>query len=155
MRRLPGPHQNLKKMYREVNKFTAEKIEEHKKNLDPSDPRDYIDCFLIEVEKVSRSPHVTVLQRVHPLMLAAITDVTLHSLSRTEPQIPFMFCPTQNKAEPNSSFYEENLVWCVLDLFAAGSETTSTTLRWALLYMSKYPEIQGRRATGQVSLPTM
>lgn len=55
MRRLPGPHQTLKEIYGEVNKFIAEEIEEHKKNLDPSDPRDYIDCFLSEIEKVSQS----------------------------------------------------------------------------------------------------
>ncbi|NXI34090.1 CP2J2 protein, partial [Galbula dea] len=42
----------------------------------------------------------------------------------------------------NSSFHEENLVACVLDLFLAGTETTSTTIRWALLYMAMYPEIQ-------------
>uniref|UniRef100_A0A8C6ZJ70 Cytochrome P450 2J2-like n=1 Tax=Nothoprocta perdicaria TaxID=30464 RepID=A0A8C6ZJ70_NOTPE len=38
----------------------------------------------------------------------------------------------------------ENLVACTLDLFVAGTETTSTTLRWALLYMAAYPDIQGK-----------
>ncbi|KAM9239402.1 cytochrome P450 2J2 [Leptosomus discolor] len=41
-------------------------------------------------------------------------------------------------------FHEENLVACVLDLLFAGTETTSTTIRWAVLYMVLYPEIQAR-----------
>ncbi|XP_053777566.1 cytochrome P450 2J2 [Desmodus rotundus] len=41
-----------------------------------------------------------------------------------------------------SSFHEENLIIITLDLFLAGMETTATTLRWALLYMAFYPEIQ-------------
>lgn len=49
----------------------------------------------------------------------------------------------QNKGQAENTFDEENLIICVLDLFVAGSETTSTTLRWAFLYMAKYPEIQG------------
>uniref|UniRef100_A0A8C9SNC5 Cytochrome P450 2J2-like n=1 Tax=Scleropages formosus TaxID=113540 RepID=A0A8C9SNC5_SCLFO len=42
----------------------------------------------------------------------------------------------------DTGFNEDNLCYCTLDLFAAGTETTSTTLNWALLYMIKYPEIQ-------------
>ena len=42
-----------------------------------------------------------------------------------------------------SEFHEENLVACALDLLFAGTETTSTTIRWALLFMAVYPEIQG------------
>ncbi|XP_068949563.1 cytochrome P450 2J2-like [Petaurus breviceps papuanus] len=59
------------------------------------------------------------------------------------------------------SFNEENLVFCTLDLFLAGTETTSTTLRWALLYMALYPEIQGKiqaeidSVIGQSRQPTM
>uniref|UniRef100_A0A8C0WJQ0 Cytochrome P450 2J2-like protein n=1 Tax=Castor canadensis TaxID=51338 RepID=A0A8C0WJQ0_CASCN len=41
-----------------------------------------------------------------------------------------------------SSFHEENLVCTTLDLFLAGTETTSTTLRWGLLYMALYPDVQ-------------
>ncbi|NXN28555.1 CP2J2 protein, partial [Nycticryphes semicollaris] len=48
------------------------------------------------------------------------------------------------KANNDGSFQEENLVACALDLLFAGTETTSTTLRWALLYMAMYPEIQAR-----------
>ncbi|NXT23090.1 CP2CE protein, partial [Syrrhaptes paradoxus] len=48
----------------------------------------------------------------------------------------------KTKNVSNSTFDEENLVQSVFDLFLAGSETTATTLRWALLYMLAYPDIQ-------------
>ncbi|XP_072039153.1 cytochrome P450 2D26-like [Amphiura filiformis] len=41
-------------------------------------------------------------------------------------------------------FSDDELVAVVHDLFLAGTETTSTTLRWALLYMLKYPDVQKR-----------
>ncbi|XP_008999594.3 cytochrome P450 2J2 isoform X2 [Callithrix jacchus] len=61
---------------------------------------------------------------------------------------------------PTSSFHEENLICSALDLFFAGTETTSTTLRWALLYMALYPEIQEKvqaeidRVIGQGQQPS-
>ncbi|XP_066275399.1 cytochrome P450 2J6-like [Branchiostoma lanceolatum] len=45
-----------------------------------------------------------------------------------------------------SSFTDEQLQELVLDLFLAGTETTSTALDWALLYMLLYPDIQEKRA---------
>ena len=32
----------------------------------------------------------------------------------------------------------------LMDVFLAGSETTSTTLTWAVLYMARYPEVQAK-----------
>ncbi|XP_049445405.1 cytochrome P450 2K1-like [Epinephelus fuscoguttatus] len=42
----------------------------------------------------------------------------------------------------NSHFNNQNLMATVIQLFAAGTETTATTLRWGLLLMAKYPQIQ-------------
>ncbi|XP_061785182.1 cytochrome P450 2K4-like [Nerophis lumbriciformis] len=39
-------------------------------------------------------------------------------------------------------FHDPNLMMTVSNLFAAGTETTSTTIRWGLLLMAKYPKIQ-------------
>ncbi|XP_041419530.1 cytochrome P450 2K1-like [Xenopus laevis] len=48
----------------------------------------------------------------------------------------------QEKKENAQYFHDDNLTTLVSNLFAAGMETTSNTLRWGLLLMMKYPEIQ-------------
>jgi cytochrome P450 len=37
---------------------------------------------------------------------------------------------------------EKMLVETIADLFQAGSESTSTTLAWTILYLTQYPEVQ-------------
>ncbi|XP_034017693.1 vitamin D 25-hydroxylase [Thalassophryne amazonica] len=46
--------------------------------------------------------------------------------------------------EPTTSFSYENLIYSVGELIIAGTETTTNTLRWAMLYMALYPNIQER-----------
>ncbi|KAJ7402741.1 hypothetical protein BTVI_83781 [Pitangus sulphuratus] len=48
----------------------------------------------------------------------------------------------KSKDEPRSTYNEDNMVYSINDLFLGGSETTSTTLNWGLLYMVAYPDIQ-------------
>uniref|UniRef100_A0A8B9JUT5 Cytochrome P450, family 2, subfamily P, polypeptide 6 n=1 Tax=Astyanax mexicanus TaxID=7994 RepID=A0A8B9JUT5_ASTMX len=100
MRIAPGPHQKIFTLWDRMVKFSHRKIAEHKVDCDPANPRDYIDCFLIEMEKW--------------------------------------------KDDKAAGFDIENLCFCTLDLFFAGTETTATTLTWGLLYMIKYPEIQAK-----------
>ncbi|KAG9463441.1 hypothetical protein GDO78_021727 [Eleutherodactylus coqui] len=50
----------------------------------------------------------------------------------------------QESTKPQTLFDDDNLINAVLDLFAAGTETTSTTIRWGVLLMMKYPEMQKR-----------
>ncbi|XP_077147723.1 cytochrome P450 2K1-like isoform X1 [Ranitomeya variabilis] len=54
----------------------------------------------------------------------------------------FLVKQREEKPNPKLYFTNENLTQLVADLFDAGMETTATTLRWGLLLMMKYPEIQ-------------
>ncbi|XP_077345207.1 cytochrome P450 2K1-like isoform X1 [Lithobates pipiens] len=55
-----------------------------------------------------------------------------------------VFLAKQQEGKPESAlyFHDDNLGVLVSDLFIAGMETTSTTLRWGLLLMIKNTEIQ-------------
>ncbi|XP_059334117.1 cytochrome P450 2J2-like [Ammospiza nelsoni] len=98
MKYLPGAHQTIFKHWRVLQKFMQEQINKHKEDWNPSESRDYIDSYLLEI----------------------------------------------SKDHDSNTFQEEHLMACSLDLMFAGTETTSSTLRWALLFMAVHPEIQAR-----------
>nr|XP_015801054.2 cytochrome P450 2K1-like [Nothobranchius furzeri] len=39
-------------------------------------------------------------------------------------------------------YLDENLLYSVMNLFSAGTDTTANTLKWCLLYMAKFPQTQ-------------
>ncbi|NXU87405.1 CP2J2 protein, partial [Xiphorhynchus elegans] len=47
-----------------------------------------------------------------------------------------------DKVNADATYNEENLLQTIYDLFVAGTETTATTLCWALLFMVTYPDVQ-------------
>ena len=42
----------------------------------------------------------------------------------------------------NPDFEPDQLMMTIFDLFGAGSDTTSSTLTWAVLFLSLHPELQ-------------
>lgn len=55
MEHIPGPQHKMFNYIQELKDFIKTKIQEHKETLDPSSPRDYIDCFLIRMEQVGKN----------------------------------------------------------------------------------------------------
>ncbi|XP_025770635.1 cytochrome P450 2B11-like [Puma concolor] len=96
----PGTHKQIYKNVQEIIAFIEDAVEKHRETLDPSTPRDFIDAYLIRMDK--------------------------------------------EKSDPNSEFHHRNLICTVLSLFFAGTETTSSTLRYGFQLMLKYPHVTER-----------
>ncbi|MBN3306332.1 CP2G1 protein, partial [Amia calva] len=67
----------------------------------------------------------------------------------------FLLRQEQEKNNSDSEFNSHNLIYTILGLFIAGTETTSTTLRYILMLLIKYPQVQGedgKKYTRQVDM---
>ncbi|XP_027755047.1 cytochrome P450 2C8-like [Empidonax traillii] len=92
-------------------------------------------------------PHNQIFAEFDALKAFVAEEVKLHqaSLDPNSPQ-DFIDCflskMQEEKNRPNSSFHLKNLITSAFDLFLAGTETTSTTVRYGLLLLIKHPKIQ-------------
>lgn len=101
-----GVFRELRQVENDITVFLKKIIARHRTTLDPNNPRDLIDMYLVE-------------------MLAQ-----------------------QTTAEPTeSTFSEDYLFYIIGDLFIAGTDTTTNSILWMLLYMCLYPNIQGSTNT--------
>ncbi|XP_040891246.1 cytochrome P450 2U1 [Toxotes jaculatrix] len=97
-----GVFKELRRVERDITVFLKRIIAKHRETLDPENPRDLVDMYLME-------------------MLAQ-----------------------QAAGEEDSSFTEDYLFYIVGDLFIAGTDTTTNSVLWTLLYMVLYPDIQDK-----------
>ena len=113
----------------------------------------------------NRKQFLGTLHEVSDMMLENIVKHK-ESLDVNSPRdfIDMMLIEIENTTDESSSFYGQlgidNLKVTLFDLFLAGSETTSTTLTWAALYMLRYPLVQEKvqqeldRVVGTNRLPS-
>ncbi|XP_070844320.1 cytochrome P450 2U1 [Chaetodon trifascialis] len=97
-----GVFKELRQVEVDMTAFLKRIIAKHRETLDPGNPRDLVDMYLVE-------------------MLAQ-----------------------QAAGEEDSSFSEDYLFYIIGDLFIAGTDTTSNSVLWILLYMVLHPDVQDR-----------
>ncbi|KAK2863891.1 hypothetical protein Q7C36_003045 [Tachysurus vachellii] len=118
------------------------------------------------IMKILPGPHQTIIANYHRLAAFLGEKIEEHKqdqdLNEPKDYIHSYLKEIENRRhDKGAQFNTENLEWCIVDLFEGGTETTTNTLRWALLYMIKYPLIQEKvqeeieSVIGQTRFPAM
>ncbi|XP_060114373.1 cytochrome P450 2F3-like isoform X2 [Heteronotia binoei] len=94
-------------------------------------------------------PHNRIFENFEKLRLFVLEMVKIHqeTLDSSSPR-DFIDCfllkMQQEKKDPCSYFHTNTLVMTTHNLFFGGTETTSTTLRYGILILMKYPDMQAK-----------
>ncbi|CAK8696052.1 unnamed protein product [Clavelina lepadiformis] len=114
-----------------INDRINVEIKAHQESHDPNNPRDFIDCFLTEMARTGQADF-----KGEGVVHSSKT--WRHVLTSEEVEVEE--CSSDWK--PNTSFFLDQLVSLVRDIFVAGTDTTATAVCWIVLYLCKYPDVQ-------------
>ncbi|XP_057349242.1 cytochrome P450 2F2-like isoform X3 [Manis pentadactyla] len=83
---IPGPHHRIFQNFEELRIFISEQIQRHRQTRQPGEPRDFIDCFLDQMDKEQKNPEShfqeeTLVMTTHNLFFGGTetTSITLRS----------------------------------------------------------------------------
>lgn len=96
-----GVFKELRRAELDITAFLKKIIARHRATLDPENPRDFIDMYLVE-----------------------------------------MLAKQKEGSSEENLFSEDDLFYIIGDLFIAGTDTTTNSMLWSILYMSLYPDVQ-------------
>ncbi|KAM9792781.1 LOW QUALITY PROTEIN: cytochrome P450 2U1 [Neosynchiropus ocellatus] len=95
-----GVFKELRQVEQDITLFLKKIIATHRDTLDPGQPRDLVDMYLMEMQSQKAA------------------------------------------GEQDDSFTEDYLFYIIGDLFIAGTDTTTNSVLWVLLYMVLHPDVQ-------------
>lgn len=98
-----GVFKQLRQVERDITAFLKKIIARHRATLDPENPRDFIDMYLVE-----------------------------------------MLTQQKTGGSEEDGFSEDYLFYIIGDLFIAGTDTTTNSILWMVLYMCLHPDVQGK-----------
>ncbi|KAG7333768.1 hypothetical protein KOW79_002175 [Hemibagrus wyckioides] len=96
-----GVFGQLRRVERDITAFLKKIIARHRATLDPENPRDFIDMYLVE-----------------------------------------MLTQQKSGGSEEDGFSEDYLFYIIGDLFIAGTDTTTNSILWMVLYMCLHPDVQ-------------
>ncbi|XP_056394009.1 cytochrome P450 2C15-like isoform X2 [Hyla sarda] len=106
-----------------------------------------LQAMLPAIMKYIPGPHQRITQHLTRLM-EFVSERVKRNKESLDPNSPrdFIDCflIRQQEEKENPSFNTENMLMTILDLFVAGTETVSTTLRHGFLVLLKYTDIQDK-----------
>lgn len=108
-------------------------IAELKESLDAGTCRGLVDAFLTHKKNLE-------VRRFHSTVTAGSQRDTF---KRQKPRASSLLSCVQDADANNLYYHHDNLLHTTMNLFAAGTDTTADTLTWGLLFITKYPHIQG------------
>ncbi|XP_075594713.1 cytochrome P450 2C16-like [Balearica regulorum gibbericeps] len=105
--------------------------------------------FLPSLMELLPGPHKTYFQNnsfMHEFLARKVAEheATLDSASPRDFVDVFLHRMEQEKGNPRTAFTRDNMYVTVFDMFVAGTETTSITLRYCLMLLLEHPEVAGK-----------